>query len=74
VPADGAAANLIREADAGIVVSPDDVDGIREALRGLEARWRAGKLNGRPLEPALRDRISRRRRVQELSELLLGIV
>jgi glycosyltransferase involved in cell wall biosynthesis len=74
VPADGAAANLIREADAGIVVSPDDGDGIREALRGLEARWRAGKLNGRPLEPALRDRISRRRRVEELSELLLGIV
>ncbi len=74
VPADGAAANLIREAGAGIVVSPDDVDGIREALRGLEARWRAGKLNGRPLEPALRDRISRRRRVEELSELLLGIV
>jgi glycosyltransferase involved in cell wall biosynthesis len=74
VPEDGAAANLIREAGAGIVVSPDDVDGMREALRGLEARWRAGKLNGRPLEPALRDRISRRRRVEELSELLLGLV
>lgn len=71
VPTTGAAANLIREADAGIVVAPDDVDGIREALIGLEARWRAGQLNGRPLRPELRERISRRARVEELSELLL---
>jgi glycosyltransferase involved in cell wall biosynthesis len=73
VPPTGAAANLIREAEAGIVVAPDDVRAIREALVGLEARWRAGSLNGTPLTPELRDRISRRRRVGELSELLLGV-
>jgi glycosyltransferase involved in cell wall biosynthesis len=73
VPPTGAAANLIRESGAGIVVAPDDVAGIREALVGLEARWRAGRLNGTPLSPELRDRISRRRRVEELSELLLKV-
>jgi glycosyltransferase involved in cell wall biosynthesis len=73
VPPTGAAANLIREAGAGIVVAPDDVQAIREALIGLETRWRAGRLNGTPLDPELRDRISRRRRVEELSELLLEV-
>jgi glycosyltransferase involved in cell wall biosynthesis len=73
VPPAGAAANLIREAGAGVVVAPDDVAGIREALIGLEARWRAGRLNGTPLGPELRERISRRRRVEDLAELLLRI-
>jgi glycosyltransferase involved in cell wall biosynthesis len=73
VPTEGPAANLIRESGAGVVVPPDDVAGIREALVGLEARWRAGRLNGTPLSPELRDRISRRRRVEELSELLLKV-
>jgi glycosyltransferase involved in cell wall biosynthesis len=73
VPTDGAAANLIRESGAGIVVPPDDVGAIREALVGLEARWRAGRLNGNPLRPELRERISRRKRVEELSELLLKL-
>jgi glycosyltransferase involved in cell wall biosynthesis len=73
VPPGGAAANLIREAGAGIVVPPDDVGAIREALAGLEARWRAGRLNGTPLNPAFRERISRRKRVEELSELLLKV-
>jgi hypothetical protein len=54
-------------------VAPDDVEGIREALIGLAARWRAGRLNGTPLDPELRDRISRRRRVEDLAELLFKI-
>ena len=73
VPPAGVAANLIREAGAGVVVAPEDVSGIREALIGLEARWRAGRLNGAPLPDELRERISRRKRVQELSELLLEV-
>jgi glycosyltransferase involved in cell wall biosynthesis len=73
IPPDGAAARLIREAGAGIVVPPDDTTAIREALLGLHARWRAGRLNGTPLSPELRARISRRQRVEELSELLLRI-
>jgi glycosyltransferase involved in cell wall biosynthesis len=73
VPPTGSAANLIRESGAGVVVAPDDVGGIREALIGLEARWRVGRLNGAPLPDELRERISRRKRVQELSELLLKV-
>jgi glycosyltransferase involved in cell wall biosynthesis len=73
VPPTGAAANLVRESGAGVVVPPDDAGAIREALIGLEARWRAGRLNGTPLPAELRERISRRKRVQELSELLLKV-
>jgi glycosyltransferase involved in cell wall biosynthesis len=70
IPPQGPTANLIREAEAGIVVAPDDERAIREALVGLEARWRAGRLDGTPLDPDLRERISRRKRVEELAELL----
>ena len=39
VPPDGAAAELIRETGAGVVVAPDDVEAIRVALVGLHARF-----------------------------------
>jgi glycosyltransferase involved in cell wall biosynthesis len=70
VPPDGAAAGLIRETDAGIVAAPDDVPALREALRGLHARWRAGQLDGAPLSPEHRERLSRAARAEELAELL----
>ena len=73
VPPDGAAADLVRETGAGIVVAPDDVRALREALAGLVARWRAGALNGTVLDDALRDRLSRRKRVEELAELLWSL-
>ncbi len=73
VPPDGAAAQLIREAGAGIVAAPDDVPALRAALDGLERRWREGSLNGTPLSPELRDRLSRRARAQELAELLWSL-
>jgi glycosyltransferase involved in cell wall biosynthesis len=73
VPPDGAAARLIRETGAGVVVAPDDVRGIADALSGLHARWRAGKLDGSVLSAEQRDRLSRRRRVEELAELLLDL-
>ena len=41
VPPDGAAARLIRETGAGVVVAPEDVAGIRDALIGLHRRWKA---------------------------------
>src|SRR6266516_2301482 len=44
VPPDGAAADLIRAADAGLIVAPDDVEGMMRALQDLHDRWRAGKL------------------------------
>jgi glycosyltransferase involved in cell wall biosynthesis len=70
VPPDGAAAALIRDAGAGVVVAPDDVDGMVAALRDLHARWQAGSLEGPPLSDEWRDRVSRRSRVEDFAELL----
>jgi len=74
VPPDGAAAALIRETEAGIVVAPEDVPALRDALRGLHARWRVGKLDGGPLSPEHRERLSRASRAEELAELLHSLV
>jgi glycosyltransferase involved in cell wall biosynthesis len=73
VPPDGAAAELVRETGSGIVVSPDDVDGLREALLGLHRRWREGSLDGAPLSSEWRERLSRGRRVEELADLLRSV-
>ncbi len=70
VPRDGAAADLIREVDAGIVVAPDDVEAIRAALAEMARDHQAGTLNGRPLPDEVKRRLSRRTRVEELAELL----
>ncbi|HYX88427.1 MAG TPA: glycosyltransferase family 4 protein [Gaiellaceae bacterium] len=74
VPPDGAAADLVRETHTGLVVPPDDVDALREAITDLYARWRSGELDGQfALSPALRDRLSRRKRAEELAELLWSL-
>jgi glycosyltransferase involved in cell wall biosynthesis len=73
VPTDGAAAELIRETGAGIVVAPDDERGLREALLGLHARWRAGKLTNGYLSEEQRTRLSRKSRVAELADLLWSL-
>ncbi|HVU79722.1 MAG TPA: glycosyltransferase family 4 protein [Gaiellaceae bacterium] len=70
VPPDGAAANLIREAGAGVVVAPDDVDGMAAALADLHARWRDGRLDGPPLSDEWRRKVSRRTRSEELVRVL----
>jgi glycosyltransferase involved in cell wall biosynthesis len=74
VPPDGAAADLIRESGAGVVAPPDDPDALREALAGLHARFERGGLPAVDLQPALRERLSRRARVEETAELLRTIV
>jgi glycosyltransferase involved in cell wall biosynthesis len=73
VPPDGAAAELLRDTGAGIVVAPGDVAALRNALFGLHARWKAGTLEGTPLSPEWRDKLSRGRRVEELAELLRSL-
>ena len=73
VPIDGAAATLVRETGAGIVVAPDDEKGIREALVGLHARWKAGRLVNGYLSEGDRRRLSRTTRVEELAELLWSL-
>jgi len=70
VPPDGAAAELIEETGAGVVVPPDDPAAIADALRGLVERYEAGAFDGAPLSEEWRDKLSRRTRVEELAELL----
>ena len=73
VPPDGAAAELIHETGAGIVVAPDDVPGIGEALRGLHARFVDGGLPAIDLSDGQRERLSRETRVEETADLLREI-
>jgi glycosyltransferase involved in cell wall biosynthesis len=70
VPPEGAAARLIEEAGAGVVVAPEDVEGIASALQDLYARWREGTLDGPPLSDEWRRRVSRRTRSEELVRVL----
>jgi glycosyltransferase involved in cell wall biosynthesis len=73
VPPDGAAADLIRETGAGVVVAPDDVEGMTAALDGLHARWQDGQLEAPSLSDEWRGRLSRQTRVQELADLLWSL-
>ncbi|MBV8065000.1 MAG: glycosyltransferase [Actinobacteria bacterium] len=73
VPPDGAAAKLVRDTGAGVVVASDDVEGIRAALVDLHGKWREGALDGPPLSPEWRARLSRGRRVEQLADLLRSL-
>jgi glycosyltransferase involved in cell wall biosynthesis len=74
VPPDGAAAALVRETGSGVVVAPDDVDGIRQALVDLHARFADGGLPSVALATQDEERLSRRARVEEMADLLRAIV
>jgi len=74
VPPDGAAAELIRAAGAGVVVAPDDVDGMVAALRDLHGRWQGGTLDAPALSDEWRTKVSRRSRVQDFANVLEGLV
>ncbi len=73
VPSDGAAAELLRETGAGVVVAPDDIDGIARELEAMRDRWRAGELQPVSLSDEWKEKLSRRTRVQELADLLRRI-
>ncbi|HEY0415967.1 MAG TPA: glycosyltransferase [Gaiellaceae bacterium] len=70
VPPDGAAADLLRETGAGIVVAPDDIPGIAAVLIELHSRWRAGELEPARLSEEWRRRVSRRARSEEIVRVL----
>jgi glycosyltransferase involved in cell wall biosynthesis len=70
VPPDGVAAELVRRADAGVVVAPDDVPALKAAIDGLRARWQRGALENGNMSPELKERLSRRTRSREFAELL----
>jgi glycosyltransferase involved in cell wall biosynthesis len=74
VPPEGAAAQLIRDTGAGVVVAPDDIDGMERELAAMRDRWRAGKLDGSPLSDEWREQLDRRTRVQELADLMHSLV
>jgi glycosyltransferase involved in cell wall biosynthesis len=74
VPPDGVAAELVRRADAGVVVAPDDVPALKAAISGLRARWEKGALEDGSLSPELKEELSRRRRSQEFADLLRDVV
>jgi glycosyltransferase involved in cell wall biosynthesis len=74
VPPDGAAAELIREAGAGVVVAPDDVDGMKAALADLHARYEDRGLLSVELPRELKERLSRRARIEETAELLRSLL
>jgi glycosyltransferase involved in cell wall biosynthesis len=73
VPVDGAAAHLVRDTGAGVVVAPDDVEAMRGALVDLHRRWREGSLDGSPLSAEWRARLARGGRVEELADLLRSV-
>ena len=70
VPTDGVAAELVRRANAGVVVAPDDVPALKAAIAGLRARWEKGALVNGSLPPDLKEQLSRRTRSQEFAALL----
>ncbi len=70
VPPDGEAATLVRETGAGVVDGPDDVQGMRDALRELHARHLNGGLPAVELPADTRERLSRQARVEEMAALL----
>ena len=70
VPPDGAAADLVRETGSGVVVAPDDVDGIRAALVELHAQFANGGLPSVELATRDEERLSRRARVEEIAALI----
>jgi glycosyltransferase involved in cell wall biosynthesis len=70
VPPDGVAAELVRRADAGVVVAPDDVAALTAAIEGLRARWKRGALENGSLSEELKERLSRRTRSREFADLL----
>ena len=70
VPPDGTAADLLRETGVGVIVAPDDIDGIARELQAMRDRWRAGKLEPVQLSEEWKQKLSRRARVQDLADLL----
>jgi hypothetical protein len=63
----------LADTGAGVVVAPDDIDGMERELTALRDRFRAGTLEPEPLAEEWRARLSRRSRVQEFADLLLGL-
>lgn len=71
---EGVQADLIRQAEGGWVVRPDDHAGLRAALADAYTRWSAGQELPRPLAPVIEfyDRKRSTAKLQGLLEELVG--
>jgi glycosyltransferase involved in cell wall biosynthesis len=69
----GAASDLIREAHAGAVVAPDDIDEIANRLCMFYTNWESG-LNHLNSDPSVIQRYDRRRLTRQLAEILDKLV
>jgi glycosyltransferase involved in cell wall biosynthesis len=66
----GAAADLVREANAGVVVDPQDIQAIAAQIKQLYQQWEKGRLNqGRPI-PGVVQRYDRRLLTTRLADIL----
>jgi len=74
VPPDGEAARLVERADAGVVVPPDDVDALVDAVRTFRGRWLRDALGDVVIPRELERALSRRASVERLVEVLEGAV
>jgi glycosyltransferase involved in cell wall biosynthesis len=70
VPADSAAADLLRKTGSAVLATPEDSVALRAALEELYSRWTAGTLDAAPLSEAWREKVSRATRVEELADVL----
>lgn len=72
VPREGAAARLLRETGMGVVVDPEDIEGIARELGAIRDRWLADR-DTPGLTGEWRERVSRRARTEELAKLLRSL-
>lgn len=69
VPEKGAAAQVIEETNTGIVVDPDNIVGIKEALTSYYKQWRTDKIFHNPDWSNI-EKYSRKSQTEELSKII----
>ncbi len=72
-PEDGASADAVREANAGVVVPPSDVPKIADALEGYYSLWKEGKLFS-AFRPEALERYSARNYGARFSEIIQSVI
>ena len=65
---DGVATDVIRRSGVGVVVDPDDVEGVVAALRSMHKRWQSGEPQAP--DPHLVDEFNRERTMDRLDVVL----
>jgi glycosyltransferase involved in cell wall biosynthesis len=66
----GAAADLVQEAQAGVVIDPEDIPAIANQVATLYQKWAAGNLNKVQPDQNVVDRYDRRALTRQLADIL----